>query len=347
MLQDYYGKVYCIDLKDWAVGEHVFDNKLENIESAAETNLEKNASRLIQYLRDVNYLADANVQGLATSLLMKTLIDPEAKFLDLFWERHKEISQSDLIVIRKLLNDIISNEIKLDHKIILRNRTFDPRLQNELYRWMQKNFFEAVPSPDDLDFCDRLKGVFRLISRYLLKEVNESYLYYAGLAWKWVCETPYKTLVDDKISYEKNSGYYKIDFSDKSAFKAFVNEMIDRLDDDLETTIKYDYTRGLKCYLDIAEKVMAEKQDFRPLCKALPTYIEAGASSDNILLMLDIGISRSVAIMIAPLMEKRMENASSCVNWLLGHDVNIKDALSEILFREVETVLNRYREKSI
>jgi hypothetical protein len=38
--------------------------------------------------------------------------------------------------------------------------------------------------------------------------------------------------------------------------KKIVNEIIDKLDDALETTIKFDYTRALKCYCDIMAQII-------------------------------------------------------------------------------------------
>lgn len=113
--------------------------------------------------------------------------------------------------------------------------------------------------------------------------------------------------------------------------KEFVNEMIDELDDILESSLKYDYARGLKCYCDILAEVMAERHDLRPFEKDIAAFLEAGASDPRIFLLLSAGIPRNMALDIYELMNDDVADVATCLEWLR--------AKADFLSRELDPVL--------
>jgi two-component SAPR family response regulator len=124
-----------------------------------------------------------------------------------------------------------------------------------------------------------------------------------------------------------------------------VNNVIENLDDDLEDGIKFDYTRVLKCYADIVEQILKERKEEERFCKELPLFLEAGAKDRNILLMLDIGLSRNTAIEIASRVSlfgttlPRWKTISEAIVWLKAHEEYLKKALHPMLHDEVAKLL--------
>ena len=332
LMMDYYGKIYCIDMKAWEMGEAAFENKMEEMESSAENTLEKDANSLILYLQDVDYpMKLENVRALATSLIIKQLRYPDSRFLENFKKRHNGILQADIDKIKDILIQKAS-QLMLDKKVVLKNRSIDPRLQDRLYLNLENCGFQPVPFPDEPDFYGKLTSIFKKISEFLLRDTSRSYVYYSTIASRWIQENSYKALIEGKIKFGKRNR--------REQEKAFNNRMIAELDDTIETKLKYDYARALKCYLDITEEIMQRTGPRRRYCKDLPIFLEAGASSKRVLVLLDMGFSRAFAIEIKNLMgDTEITSIADCVNWLRTNNDMTREKLPPILYREIEELL--------
>jgi len=276
-----------------------------------------------------------SVKTLATSLLMKQLRYPDSHFLESL-KRRTGISDNLIDAIRELLVRNTS-QLFLDKAIILKNRSIDPRFQNDLYLELKLGF-EPLPFPLDPLFYQRICWIFQKISKHLFRISDNRYKYYAYLASRWILEDSYKSLIEGKISHNRETGR-DLGTSEKS----FVNRMIDELDEDIETTLKYDYTRTLKCYQDITEGIRRMMGDNRPFCRELPIFLEEGTFKRNTLFLLEAGFSRNVAKAIADLMgETKLGSSTQTVEWIKLNMNKIKGELPEFYFVELEDVLNRY-----
>lgn len=342
LLKDYYGKIYCINVNEWENGEDVFSEKLEKIESTVEKTLTRNTQHLISYIEDANYAPSEktmseSVKTLATSLLMKQLKYPDSRFLKNLKQRCRTLSDDQLETIKNLLTKQIS-ELTLDKETILKNRSIDPRFQNELYNAIKSNFV-PLPFPNDPNFYNKLCSIFQMLSKYFYREENRKYRYFAFLAMRWIKETPYKSLLEEKIQYNIRLG--KASGRD---WKKFINRQIDDLDDEIEQKLKYEYTRALKCYSDITETIRQKTADRRPYCKALPIFLESGTYNKNTIFLLELGFSRTIAIRIARLMDyAKMDSCAQCIDWLKLKKEEIINNLPEPFHPEVKEVFRKYK----
>ena len=345
LMKDYYGKIYCINIDEWENGEDLFDGKLEDIESSVEQTLSKKSNDLIEYLKDSSYISPdgklaEGVKTLATSLLMKQLRCPNVNFLGDLKKRDNTISDDDIQTIEIHIADICS-KITLDKSIILKNRSIDPRFQDELYARL-KYGFQALPYPKDDYFYTKILRIFEEISRYIFRNdttFDRRHEYFALLAQKWILEDSYKNLLDGKI--DKKTEYYtrkkiKIPSHDK-----FINSVIDELDDDIEQVLRYDYTRGLKCYNDIVEEIKLKTLDNRQSCKELPIYLEAGTNNKNTLLLLEAGFSRNLAIDVSHEMNVNFDDIQGTIEWIKANKSNLKDKLFPLLYKELEVIVEK------
>lgn len=347
LLMDYYGKVYCINQDEWKLKEDIFEDKPEEIESAAEKQLEVDAKALIKYLENQKALnIPVRIKVLATSLMIKQIKYGNSRFLEGFIERNPEIEPAH---IEKIATTLVKNAREvtsiIDREIILRNRGIDPRLQVELLREMERYTDVSVPCPKNGSIDgDLLKLIFRRIYRILFQRTDERYSYHAALAAKWITQRPYSVLVDDKIRFSKK--YQKEDEDDKT----FHNRMIDDLDTDLEETLKFNYTKGLKLYVDLALEVAARKPHRTyEICQELPILLEAGAFDKKVLILLEVGFSRNYAIDIfkyVQLFDGDFSDNLSCVDWLSNNYIRLKDAIRDrIIRKELREVLEAYQMK--
>lgn len=341
LLKDYYGKIYCINISEWENGEDVFSEKLEKIESTVEKTLSESIEKLIKYLENENYVPSEgklseSVKTLATSLLMKQLKYPKTNFVEKLRKRSKNISQDQLDQIKQLLEE--KTKLDLNKQIILKNRSIDPRFQNQLYNEIKDNFI-PLPFPDDPKFYQDILKIFEKISTHINREQNKSYEYYAFLANRWIHDASYKSILEGNISYNVKKRKHV-----GKKWKTFVNKQIDDLDDAIEKKIKYEYTRALKAYLDISEYLIQEKGIEISYCKELPIFLEAGTCNKNTLFLLEIGLSRNVALKVAKIMDLiKIEDSLQCIEWLSNNKIKMKNRLPELFYAEVQSVLEKYR----
>lgn len=326
--KDYYGNIYCIDRKDWEF-EDAFDGELEDIKGAMEKALSNNIEEIIKYLDDPNAVGiSSNVQVISISLIMKWLNDPVQ------FDKYVKIKCPDILIsnlddIKLRLNKLSSTVESLDSKIIFKNKTIDPRFQHELYNFLKKQRNLILP-PDPLhdNFHADLLVIFRNISQILLREMNESYEYYAGLGAYWIWGRSYKQLLDNKIANNVAE--------ENETQKEFINRMIEKHDDDLERELKFTYAKGLQCYCDIVAHILKQNKDERKYCTDLPEYLEAGASSPLVFTLLDLGLSRITALLLYKEMDENIKEPSECINWLIDNDALVHKKLGDILYEDLK-----------
>ena len=115
------------------------------------------------------------------------------------------------------------------------------------------------------------------------------------------------------------------------------------MDEELEDIIRFDYTRGLKCYSDAIEQIMSEENWPRPpqYCSDLSTFLEAGASDGRILYLIGVGLSRTVAIEILNAVDgvPVWHTLKETIAWLRDNISLLKEKMPPLLFVEVERVI--------
>ncbi|MGH9922912.1 MAG: helicase-related protein, partial [Nitrososphaerales archaeon] len=345
LLKDYYGNIYCIDFDKWQSEKDVFDGEPDIVKSAVEKTLTKDTDLLIEHLREYQpqERGKKSIETIATSLIIRQLRDPTGRFMQNLTERCHTVPPEKMAKISKLLQ-IIAENINDLKDIVLKNRSLDARLQFNLYKALQQTGTLELPlNPSNSSaeplLYDNLKKIFEYISTYLLpekvapdKKRPRSYLYYAFVAKYWLLQSSYKRILENKISHTSRTQNVPIT-------KTFVNDMIDDLDEILETDIKYEYSRCLQCYCDILAKVMKERGDKRPFCEELSTYLEAGASDHRIFLLLSAGLSRNSAISIYERIDPNIKDISTCIDWLRSNQVLVRSELHPIMHEEFDAII--------
>jgi superfamily II DNA/RNA helicase len=358
--RDYYGKIYCINYEEWAKDKAPFNDELETVSSASEDTLLKHADSLIRYLENPDSITkDPNARAVitfATSLLMKSLLRPNVDPLRRY-RLLENAPKEKLDKIAGLVQTVLATLTPLAKEVILQNRSIDPRFQLELYQELKlEHSVMPLPlTPSDYLFYERLVAIFRLISVHLMRDpklnskgtVNRAYQHFAYVAAKWIAQAPYKQILESQIIYERGllTKSQRDEIEGPEKHRDFVNHVIEVLDSNLEDKIRYDYTRMLKCYIDIAEQILKERNRKASYCRELPIYLEAGASDPNVLILLDAGLSRNTAIEISGYILKsyptipRWQNITEAVGWLRENNQELKNAIHSMLYKEVEELI--------
>ncbi len=119
-----------------------------------------------------------------------------------------------------------------------------------------------------------------------------------------------------------------------------INKHIEQLFSDISDKIGYEYQKYLKCYIDILRHYYDESgYDSSTICENLPMYIEFGTYKTNVLILQSIGLSRSTAIAINPLVRGTFSDEMDCLKWIEMNMVLIRNNISSVLFKEVDKII--------
>jgi len=270
---------------------------------------------------------------------MNQLLHPDGGFLFKFKERNDSIKQEYLDILAAMLKEI-TGELKLDKNVILRNRSIDPRFQNELYLSLKSDPKPLLPPFPGPNLYEKLHQIFEKVARTLLRDNSRLYRRYSVIASKWVNELTYRDILDSQIRYDLT----KLVGLDEDDRKRQVNRTIEEMDEIIETKIRYDYTRGLQCYCDILATVFREEGRSEKYCERLPLYLEAGASNERILFLMGAGLSRNAAIEIYHTFGETVglppwSSVRDTVEWLRKNVAEVEEKVPRGLFREVGRLL--------
>ena len=337
LLKDYYGDIYCIDRKEWDEKDPFDpDVEIEPVESATEKILSKKSSDVLEYLENTRIpITNSNrgAKSVAINLMTKYLQIPNIeRYLDI---KCRTLEPEIKKQILNRLSEISTSINNLNSNVILKNRGIDPRFQHELYEFlkMPENLV-LPPVPDRENFYDDLLKIFETISRIILREDHRRYLYVTNLATSWIKGRPYKRLLSKKI--ESNS------HNNSESDKAFINRMIDELDDDIENLIKFEYTRALQCYCDVIEQILHENHSTKTFCVNLPEYLEAGAWDPRIFLLMDVGFTRTSALYIYTKLNLEISDVTGCLAWVRKNKSSVLKWLPTSLHMELNLILDTY-----
>lgn len=335
--KDYYGNIYCVNIKDWETGEGTFDEELENVESSIEKTLSLDIDYLIEHLKEYKIPdhGTRNVAAVATSLIVKQLKYPDKDFLLDLKKKYPLIPDEKIPVTKNLLVNISKNISKLDTEVILRNPSIDPRLQYDLYDYLRKpNNIVFPPAPAYENFYQDLEKIFDLLRKYIFKDKSEQAIkFYAFVANGWILQRSYKAIIENRIRYLKGQP------GKKSLDKPAINKIIDDIDEILESTLKFEFTRGLRCYCDIVKYIAERRGLIEPFSMDLPDYLETGAYDEKVFLLLDLGLSRNSAISISHKMSDNVRTSASAIEWLRDNKEKVRSILHPLMFKELERIL--------
>ncbi len=342
LMKDHYGKIYCIDMAEWKVdgkiGFDAFEDTPEYVQSSVDRTLKNNMELLVGYLVNPYHQGvKRGIKRLATSLMMKYLKKRNREDVVSFLQRSKNILLSDIELVATKIEDAC--QLILPDEIILKNRTFDPRFQNDLYITLKGTEYITLPFPDsDKYFYWKMKKIFFHISTYLFKRQSRRWSYLGVLGANWILEKPYREILDGKIEHNKAK--------ENETEKEFHNRIIEDLDVDIERALKYDYTRGLKCYSDIVKYIADEENEFtKHGCEELPVYLEWGTFNKNTLFFMELGLSRSVSILLNKRIGVDLSTSKDCLSWLRLNEKSFETTMPDIFYKEIVRLLENKKPK--
>lgn len=330
LTKDFYGNIYCVDIQEWEACKDALKNPDYLIEVASEKTLKDKINQIRNYLKE-HEVVDSDVQALVIRFIINQIRKGKigGNLKDII-QGSRNLSEQDLQNILDSVRDI-TDSLELDPKIILKNPSIDPRLQNKMFLKLKEMKVSDIPLPLNVynkDFYDNLRGIYKLISQIFMGVDNESYSYFTLLSNKWIKESTYKELLLSKLKFKHGEEYGRDE----------VNKAIEELNADLEDKLRFEYSRYLKCYTDILEYLIY-KSNLTIKISPLHNYLDSGASDKRTLSLIKVGLSRSTSIFLKNIMPKDLEDPNKCIEWMRKNLGFIKNNCPYIYSQEVKLFL--------
>jgi hypothetical protein len=295
--KEFSGNVFCIFGRSWEA-DVLGQAHLSEISSAYQLNVRERTGEL---LSAVEAPPDSSEGGQMWA---------EQTFARIF---------AEFVATGKLLSDSVpsfpSEHIAaidiLTRRIHLERTLPDEVYTNNLYLHPSRldalaNYFRGFPDlasaaplfPTSDGAFDRLVQIFQSIETLMIRANNQSFRYFAFLASRWMAGATLKELVENKLSYGKVD-----DDADK------INDAIRELFDDLELALRYRYVKYTKIYVDILKALFVERKQLDGAAKVLPLhmFLEYGASSETLINLISLGLSRTSALLLRPRLARDLD----------------------------------------
>lgn len=334
LLKDYYGNIYCINVKEWPgykPDPHDFENEIESgLETTVINKNEEIMKGLKQMYRKMR-INDLQVEQALTKFLIQSMKTGETSFVESMLNRNPQCDEDLLTQIEKEVLDL-SKKIELPAKIIQKNSSINPLTQQKLYDNLKNQKLPLPVHPIHPEFSSRLKFIFQYIDLFFREMENLTYTMTSPIADQWV----HGKKVSQIVQYKLNNPRYR----DIPKTKEFINKQIEELFDILDKQIRFEYQKYLKCYTDIFSYYYeVSGYDDSHICKELPLFIEFGTYDRNSIILQSIGLSRFSALSITDFLDHDFIDEMDCKTWLRKNYQLLQRKLSPVLFNEVKQII--------
>jgi replicative superfamily II helicase len=298
--KEFSGNVFCVFGRPWEA-DVLGQARLSEISSAYQLNVKERTGEL---LSAVEALPDSSEGGQMWA--EQTFSRIFAEFVSsgkLMSDTSPGAVNENVIAIDRLTRKIHA-ERTLPDELYTNNLYLHPARLDALANYFRNltNLGSAVPLfPTSEGAFDRLVEIFQSIETLMIRANNRSFRYFAFLANKWMAGATLKELVENKLIYKKID-----DDADK------INEAIRELFDELELALRYRYVKYTKIYIDVLKAVFLERSRADDAEKVLPLhlFLEYGASSETLINLISLGLSRTSALLLRPRIARDLDVAA-------------------------------------
>lgn len=334
LLKDYYGNIYCLNIEKW--GKFKPDPKdVENeIESILETTFITKNKEIMEYLRDIYFNLkrnDKHIEQAIAKFIIQELKSGKTDFITKFLKRNPNFEVDKIRAISEEI-ERLSKNIKIPAEILQKNSSIDPRIQQNLLELFEKKLLTIIPpNPTRSGFRAELNKLYQFINKFFMDKDNESYKYFSRLTQEWIYNWTFGEIIKNRIDWKERTATQTTEMINKEIESTFRS---------INNTLRFDYQKFLKCYIDILKHYYEESAyDTTRICENLSTYIEFGSFNKNVILLQSIGLSRSTAIKLNSLISAEFSNERECIEWLKLYKNKIERILSPIYFDEIKEIV--------
>jgi hypothetical protein len=290
MRHEYGGNVWCLSPSDWEGDAKPFEgDRLVDLESALHIALEHQSETVLDVVESGDKASERPATKIADQAFGKVFADVSAGRTPEHLEQLSEAGRTTFDKLTALCTELV-NKTTIPRPVFERNSGVSPHRLEELAVHLRgrTDLMSVMPlHPDRPGSYQQLVRIFEICEIVFFKEENESYKYFANLAYWWMKGRSLKEQIANKID---NDGVPDEPLEVAKAIRALLKE--------LTNSIRFKYVKYLRAYYDIFATVITEKGKPEVLASMSPLhlYIEYGASDDTLIHLMALGVSRATAL---------------------------------------------------
>lgn len=336
--RDFEGNIYLINLDSWD-SQPLDGDKEQSIKSALENTLVERRQDFFNFVRD-----RAHPSGGIDSQ------DLENAFAKLFNDYRR--GKLEKTIERVLENDdfeqknILANSIKeavdsvsVPSNVLERNINVSAFRQEEMFLFMLREIEEGdyedlIPVHPLQNFQIVNSNYRRLFKRIhtqfeKLRDNDKSQNYFAPLAIKW--------MRGDSLASLINSSY---EFKRQADEGVKISSVIRSVMKNIEQDLRFRYVKYMNCYNDLLVEafLQTEHNELVNRIPPIPLFLEVGASSQTMISLVGLGLSRTTASIVASRTNNDDMSISEILEWFRSERFESL-TWSNIVFRELRHVL--------
>jgi len=332
LASELHGNVWCLNTSSW--GRSLDDDgtcfegeRLHRVRSALEHVLADGGS-IVSQLVEGDDIGDQE-EDLAAATLAKLYTDyivPERSLSDspLATEENRE-------ALLKLESQIQrASALTLPLEIVKRNSAVVPFRLEELHAFLKRkpSLLPWAPVvPRDSATYNRLESIFKVLDRYLAYKSGFSYRFDTWLATQWIQNRPLREIIERRLARLQ-----------RTSPNTVVRQVIDAIED----RIRFRAVKHFRAYCNILRFVAAERgieSELPAAAHHFYLFLECGASDPITLNLIGLGLSRTTALLLQPLLpEAAASDPETCFVLLRGMNLRNR-GLPLTCVREAELLL--------
>lgn len=317
LAKDFEGNIYLINLRSW-IDDPIPKDKKQLVTPAFSSYLCDETDGLIGYMSDDKAPSGSKEKEGIESTFMKLYNDYQAGSHGEILARYEDkIGDSTKVIESELAN--IAEKITVPEDVAKKNPNISIYRQQDMLDYLVKRIGAKGPAyvipPHPLQKFNEIRQQYiqlfkRMHNRFIcLPGKDRSHMYYYSLALLWMKGVTYSELLQKRIDHNNK---------ERKRGEAKPNTEARGLFEDIETALRFRYVKYTRCYLDLLEHALSLTDNQKYVASIPPIYLflELGASSNTMMSMIGLGVSRTTASVLAEKAPRTDMDSKSIKNWL-------------------------------
>lgn len=332
LLKEFQGNIFLIEYENWKK-QPLNDRRATDIVPAMEAGILNRGRDLLRIIAQPDRKSDSDLEA----AFVRLLHGQKCGTLEAAFDRMQagqQVSGEMLETIRAAVV-AVSDRITIPAEVLRKSPNISAHRQQRLYDIIMKR---ARRSPDaarallpkhprDAGAYQSYASILQLCHRVVLglKRDSRFHRFLALIALWWMEGRPLPRIVQNQL--DKNPD------DDRREVVRKTLELVER-------EVRYQSVRLFSCYTAILLQVLEDLgfDDVREAVPSVPLYLEVGASDRTMISLMALGLSRVVAMKLAPKAPSRNLDVDATRNWLqfrpldsLSLSIALQQELAEIL----------------
>jgi hypothetical protein len=297
--RDFEGNIYLINLEDWDL-QPLNGDKDQSIQSSFTTTLIEKRQDLIDFVRDREHPSGKNENQTLENTFTKLFNDYRKGKLEDVVERFLENEEVEQKAILKASIQEAAERVSVPNNVLERNINISAFRQEEMFYYLltkirendYENLIPAHPLQSFRGVDDNYRRLFKRIHTHFekLRSNDRSHNYFAPLAIKWMRGDSLASMIDNAYNFDRQNNE-----------SINISSVIRKVMKNIEQDLRFRYVKYTNCYIDLLVEAFRQTgySELIESVPPIPLFLEVGASSQTMISLVGLGLSRTAASIVA------------------------------------------------